>query len=79
MTAKRQPRWKFLGFDSAQQYAGQVGANKRRISKINGLLSALGWPGEGDSEEADILHAEKDRLVDQIAPLPKLFPLPVLP
>lgn len=70
------PLWQHLGFSSQQQYAAQRGANKRRISKINGLLAAMDWPDDGASEHADAVYAEKDRLVDQIAPLPELPPLP---
>ena len=68
--------WQTCGFPSPQHYAAQVGANKRRISKINARLEELDWFAGTKSEEGDRLDAEKGRLVDQIAPLP---PLPVIP
>lgn len=70
------PRWKHLGFASQQQFAAQVGANQRRIAVINHRLSELGWFDGAKTEEGVQLIAEKDRLVDQIAPLPPLPPLP---
>lgn len=68
-------RWRALGFKSPQHYAGQVGANGRRIAVINARLEYLGWFGGRHSEEGNRLDEERGRLVDQIAPLP---PLPKL-
>ena len=70
------PLWKFLGFASQQQHAAQVGANKRRIRKINARLHELNWFAGYHSKEGERLSAERDKLIDQLAPTAKLFPLP---
>jgi len=70
--------WQRLGFPSPQHYAARVRVNKRRIAAIDARLDELGWfavggePEEGNADEVRLLNAEKDRLVDEIAPSPSL-------
>lgn len=71
-TKRRTPRWEHLGFPSQQHYAARVGVNKRRIAIINARLSEISWFSGTENEESSRLNREKDRLVDQIAPLPPL-------
>jgi len=65
-------RWKRPGFKSQQSYAARVGATKRRIAVINARLEALDLFDGVDSAEGASLEAEKEHLLDQIAPLPDL-------
>ena len=62
--------WERLGFKSRQHYTARVRTNGKRIEEINGLLEDLGWFRGASSEEGDELAEEKDRLTDEVAPIP---------